>query len=649
MISVSRTHEWLEADGLGGYASGTTSGVNTRRYHALLLVAERPPADRRVLVNDAAVWLEGPGEPRYLSQHRYAPDVVSRLDAKLVSFDAEPWPRFSYQGDDFAFEREVIALHGLPVVLSTYRFSRLPAGARLCLRPLLSGRDFHALHHENAAFSFEAVTPGRYVRFQPYPSVTGIVSVTDGAYRHVPEWYRNFLYERERDRGLDFLEDLGSPGVHEFTLADPEVHWVVAADTPEVRAFLGDRTAKELAVEIVRTESARRRRFATRVERAVDAYVVKRGEGRTVIAGYPWFGDWGRDTFISLRGLCLATGRFTDARGILGAWASVVSDGMLPNRFADRDGERPEYNSVDAALWYVVCVGELLARAGDDVPARERDALVGAVHEIVVGHLSGTRHGIRVDGDGLLAAGEHGVQLTWMDAKVGDWVVTPRIGKPVEIQALWLHALSFAARLLGGHDDVLARGLASFESRFWNERAGCLFDVVDVDHEPGRTDDSIRPNQVFAAGGLPVRLLSGARARAVVDTVERELWTPLGLRSLSRSHPDYRGTYRGGVFDRDSAYHQGTVWPWLAGPFIEAWVVSRGGTPDAKTEARRRFFEPLASSLTSAGIGHLPEIADGDAPHAPGGCLFQAWSLSEMIRIAHSVLTDEPASRDHAG
>jgi predicted glycogen debranching enzyme len=356
---------------------------------------------------------------------------------------------------------------------------------------------------------------------------------------------------------------------------------------------------------------------------------VRRGDGRSIIAGYPWFTDWGRDTFISVRGLCLATGRVDDARKVLLAWADSVSEGMLPNRFTDA-GEAPEYNSVDASLWYVVVAGELLA-AGGLRPADER-SLLDCVQAIIRGYARGTRYGIRADDDGLLAGGVPGMQLTWMDAKVDGRVITPRIGKPVEIQALWINALAVAERSDPSLTRLRARATASFLERF-PRPDGSLYDVVDADHIRGNDDATFRPNQIFAVGGLPLALLEGNAARAVVDAVEARLWTPLGLRSLASDGPSYREHYVGGVVERDESYHQGTVWPWLAGPFIEAWVRVRGGTAAVRAEARQRFVAPLLETLETGGLGHLSEIADAAAPHHERGAPFQAWSLAELIRV----------------
>jgi predicted glycogen debranching enzyme len=466
--------------------------------------------------------------------------------------------------------------------------------------------------------------------------VPAVGALADGEYVPDAQWYQGFQYDEERNRGLDFEEDLASPGVFRWSPAQGEAVLLLG-----VSGSLPSESAAAPAYRrLRRAERARRGRFGSRLERAGDAYVVRRGAGRTIVAGYPWFTDWGRDTFISLRGLCLATGRLAEARSILLEWAGHVSEGMLPNLFVDQGGT-PEYNTVDASLWYVVAVHDYLRAVearGRGVPARDRRILGEAVRGILAGHVRGTRYRIRADADGLLAAGEPGVQLTWMDAKVGDWVVTPRIGKPVEIQALWLNALRAAGDFTTEHAELLERGTRSFARRFWNDEAGCLYDVVDADHEPGRLDGSIRPNQILAVGGLPYPLLRGDAARQVVDLVERTLWTPLGLRTLNPGAPGYRPRYEGGVLSRDGAYHQGTVWPWLLGPFVEAWVRVRGGGAAVRSEARRRFLDPILDHLAQAGVGHVSEIADAEAPHVPRGCPFQAWSVAEALRLDLQIL-----------
>ncbi|HEY0467038.1 MAG TPA: amylo-alpha-1,6-glucosidase, partial [Polyangiaceae bacterium] len=531
-------------------------------------------------------------------------------------------------------------LHGSPTVLLSFRLEGDAQGVRLCLRPFLSGRDFHALQHENSVFRFEPELQGSRLRFSPYPGVPSIDMLTNGTYTHAPEWYRNFRYAEEAERGLDCDEDLAAPGVLSFDLSAGPAIWISSAVTPGEPLPEGV-TAQSFLASSQRRERARRSAFANPLERAADSYLVARGSGRTIVAGYPWFCDWGRDTFIALRCMCLTTRRFSEARDILVEWSQVVSEGMLPNLFPDDNG-KPEYNSVDASLWYVIAANELLndPQGSSLLSLADQQALQGAILAIVSGYGRGTRFGIRRDADGLLACGEPGVQLTWMDAKVGGHVVTPRCGKPVEIQALWLNALAAAAALAPAFAGWLSDARAAFEPRFWNEASGSLNDVVDVDHQPGRVDASLRPNQIFAAGGLPLSLLSPERARRVIDTVERQLLTPIGLRSLAPSEPAYVPHYQGNAWHRDTAYHQGTVWPWLMGPFVEAWLKSRGNTDSAKREAEQRFIAPLRAHLNRAGIGHVSEIADAEAPHTPRGCPFQAWSVSELVRISALIRLD---------
>jgi predicted glycogen debranching enzyme len=638
-IAVDDRTEWLEADGQGGFASGTTLGVRTRRYHALLLAATTPPTGRMVLVNGLDAWIEAGAGPEFLTRQRYAPGVLApEHGATLESFADEPWPTWTYRlVDGTRIEHELFVPQGRAGVALRWRLiGRRAAGLPFAVRPFLSGRDSHALHHENSAFRFLEVTSAQRVEWHPYDGVPAVRALSNGSYHPDPQWYRGFLYSEERARGLDDTEDLAAPGVFHWDLSESDAVLLLGTDG----ALPNDLNPTEGFSRFRRSERARRARFATRLDRAGDAYLVRRDPGKTIVAGYPWFTDWGRDTFISLRGLCLATGRLADARSILLEWAGLVSEGMLPNRFVDQ-GDTPEYNTVDASLWYIIAVHEYLEAAeaaGRPVPARDRKTLGLSVQAILAGHVRGTRYGIKAGDDGLLAAGEPGVQLTWMDAKVGDWVVTPRIGKPVEIQALWLNALRIAERFTADYGSLYARGVESFSRCFWNPVAGCLYDVIDADHVAGRLDATMRPNQILAVGGLPHALLEGERARQVVDAVERQLWTPLGLRTLAPGAEGYTPRYEGGVRERDGAYHQGTVWPWLLGPFVEAWVRVRGGGAEVRAEARRRFFQPLLDHLSEAGLGHISEIADAEPPHTPRGCPFQAWSVGEALRLDRLVL-----------
>jgi len=654
-IERARQREWLETDGLGGFASGTVSGLRTRRYHGLLVAATTPPAGRMMLVSGADVSVETPGGRWFLSTQRYAPDTIGGHGERHVeSFALDPWPTWIFRlPDGTRIKHEILMRAGAPQVFLSWQLlagSRAPrpapdlAWTKLTVRPFFAVRDFHALARENPSFSFDHEIDGGHFRFRPYVNGPTIVASSSGAYRHQAHWYRSFVYDEERRRGLDFVEDLGSPGAWTFELGDGEAALVFTCQRA-VRdpAIVPARDALEAARTV---ERARRAKLGGPLERAADQYLVARGGGRTLIAGYPWFGDWGRDTFIAVRGLCLAAGRIDEAIEVLSAWAALVSQGMLPNFFPDGSVE-PEYNSVDASLWYVVAVGETLRAAGARLAGDVRRRLVAAVEAILTGYAKGTRHGIRATGDGLLAAGVPGQQLTWMDARVGGREITPRIGKPVEVQALWLNALSVGATLGTASADrwaeSLRRGRDSFERRFWDEASGRLHDVVDVDHQPGKVDGSLRPNQILAVGGLPLALLSGDRARRVVEVVERALLTPLGLRSLAPDEPGYCPRYGGGVAERDGAYHQGTVWPWLIGPFVEAYVRVHGATPAVLKDARQRFMAPLLAHLDEAGLGHVSEIADAEGPHTPGGCPFQAWSLGELLRLDRAVLAPSDA------
>jgi len=620
--------EWLEADGLGGFASGTVTGERTRRYHGLLLVATTPPTGRMMLVNGIDAFVTTPAGRFALSSQRYTPGVVYPDGASHIqAFNNEPWPTWTFAlPDGTRIEQQILVAHRRPLTVLSWRLLTPGRGVRLDVRPLLSGRDYHSMHHENGSIRFDAERFENVVSWRPYDGVPAVAAASNGQYAHGPEWYRNFLYTAEQERGRDSVEDLASPGTFVFDLSGADARLGLTTE-PAQEAAGSDLEAMHAA------ERARRARFSSPLDRAADAYLVTRGTGSTIIAGYPWFTDWGRDTFISLPGICLATGRLDAAREILLAWADAVSEGMLPNRFSD-SGEQPEFNAVDASLWYVVAVQAFLdeaARRKQSIRVRDLRALDRAILQIVEGYAAGTRHGIRMDDDALIAAGAPGVQLTWMDARVGSRVITPRIGKPVEIQCLWINALAIAGARDGRWRVVQEQASASFASRFWNEDRGCLYDVIDVDHVRGTADPLLRPNQIFAVGGLPLTLVSPDRASRIVDIVERELLVPLGLRTLATGDPGYVGHYGGGVEARDGAYHQGTAWPWLLYAFADACVRSR--PPDRTSQTLTTTAASLRAHLDTSGLGHLPEVVSGDAPYTPGGCPFQAWSLAALLRL----------------
>lgn len=630
---VNTLAEWLEADGLGGYASGTVGTVRSRRYHGVRVTAVTPPTGRTVLVAGIDVEADcGHGAEALTAQH-YEPGVTHPVLSRIESFDRDPWPAWTFVLSDGSRVRaEVLCTSGRARTILRWTRTAGVGPLRLRVRPLLAARDYHSMQHENAEVNLAVEQQGARLAWRLYDGTPDVVCLSNGEWTGAPAWYRQFLYDEERHRGLDATEDLIALGSLAFDLSlQPAV--IVLGDAVAMTDLDSDRLACSVSAA-ADAERTRRTALGGPLARAADQYLVRRGIGRTLLAGYPWFTDWGRDTFIAMRGLCLAAGRLDVARDILLEWTTAISRGMLPNRFPD-GGDEPEYNAVDASLWYVLVIGELLDHPDTHsvLSRHDRAELESAVTAILDGYARGTRYGIRCDDDGLLAAGAAGVQLTWMDARVGGRVITPRIGKPVEVQALWINALDVGTRVSRRWGQLRRAAADAFAGRFWNEERHCLFDVVDVDHVRGRTDATVRPNQIFAVAGLQGSLLAIDRARSVMQVVERELWTPMGLRSLSPADPSYAGHYRGGPSDRDAVYHQGTVWPWLIGPFVEAWWRVNGSSADAAATARDRFLAPLARHLDEAGLGHLSEVADGDAPHHPGGCPFQAWSLGEWMRI----------------
>lgn len=629
--------EWLETNGLGGYASSTVAGANTRRYHGLLVAALRPPGARTVLVSKIEDALQtGYGEYD-LSCNQYPDTVYPQGYRHIAEFRADPFPTWVYRAKDATLVKSVLMVHAANLTVVRYRLVSGP-DCTLTLRPLVTCRDHHHLLHESADFNgrVELRRARDMVRMKPFAAGPEIyLWLPGGRFEERGDWYRRFEYVREKERGLDYREDLYSPGYFACAIAPGQsICLVLASDDPS--ALCPDR----LVVE----EQERRARLAASAPQgapevvrslwsAADAFVVRSSTGRRgIIAGYHWFGEWGRDTMITVGGLLLATGRLADAGSVLLSYASYINQGLIPNCLGEADAPSA-YNAADASLWYVLAVGKFRRYGGD--PALVRDHLYPPLVQIIEGHLAGTRYGIRVEPNGLLRQGEPGVQLTWMDAKVGDRVVTPRQGKAVEIGALWYNALRTTADLAREcgereraerYEEAAAAAHASFEPTFWFEEGGYLYDCVDGEHK----DMAVRPNQVFAVS-LPYPLLPREKERSVVARVERELLTSFGLRTLCRRHPSYVGAYGGDQAKRDAAYHQGTVWPWLLGHFISAYVKVHDGAPEARERARG-WIEGSREHLSQAGLGFISEIFDGDPPHRPNGCIAQAWSVSEWVR-----------------
>ena len=627
--------EWLVTSGTGAFAMGTVAGGLTRRYHALLVAATEPPLGRTVTVAGMSeAVLDAAGAPLYLHTQEWGSGAVEpRGHALIESFELEgqvPCWRYALPGG--LLEKRVWMQRGANTAFLTYTLTRTVAGAayRLALRPLCTWRDYHALGRAGAMVQVDALDDGVAVTFAGAPAcwirATGAEATLDG------EWYRDLHLRAETERGMDDSQDLYAAGtlvcpLQPATTVAVSISLDPGARPEDAAASLVEEA--EHAAALLRAAPPPSPPWVARLVLAADQFVTERAGLATVMAGFPWFGDWGRDTFISLPGLSLATGRPEIAASLLRGFARYVEDGLLPNRFPDR-GETPQYNTADATLWYVEALRSYVAETGDH-------ALVGELWpvlcSIVAAHVRGTRHGIGVDpADGLLRAGEEGVQLTWMDAKVDGWVVTPRTGKPVEIAGLWFNALccmeEWQAHLsLPAPDGVdvaalRAKVAASFD-RYWNAETTYLNDVLDG---PGGDDALVRPNAVIAAA-LHHTPLSKARIAAVVSRAQRDLVTSLGLRSLAPGSPGYVAAYLGDLRARDGAYHQGTVWPWLIGPFAVAHLRAFN---DAAVV--RSFLEPLADHLRDAGLGSVSEIADASPPHTPRGCPWQAWSVAELLR-----------------
>jgi predicted glycogen debranching enzyme len=621
-------------NGLGGFACGTVSGANTRRYHGFLVASLSPPVERTLLVAKVELGVQYLGADTDLSSNEFAGGTISGQGfVHLESFAVRNGiPTWRYAVADALIEQQIFMAPGANTSYLRLELLRASAPLSVKLKPLLAYRDYHSQNRGAQPFHLES--DAAQCRVQAFAGARPYrMSVSQGRFTPAPEWYWNFWHRMEAERGLDAVEDLLTPGTFAADLSPNQPVYLVATaedapPAPGAQILDALKAASErLTAPLPDTAPVWIRTLA----RASDQFIVRRGEASSsIIAGYPWFTDWGRDTMISLPGLSTALGRYDLAAGILRTYASFVDRGMLPNVFPDR-GEAPQYNTADATLW--------MFQALDDYCSAKRDPdLVNEMFPILMtvihAHSQGTRHGIRVDpADGLLHAGEPGMQLTWMDAKHGDQVFTPRIGKPVEINALWLNALDVALRLASqvGNDgeqrfcqSLLASARSGF-GRFWNAERACLFDVIDVDG--GRTNDPcIRPNQILAIS-LPLCTLSPAQMRAVVDCCARELLTSYGLRSLSPKEPGYIGRYSGDGRQRDAAYHMGTVWAWLLGPFARAHYRVYGDARLAQS-----FLDPLAQHLNSACLGTLSEIFDGDAPHNARGCFAQAWSVAEILR-----------------
>ncbi len=629
--------EWLETNGIGGFACSTVSGANSRRYHGILTAATRPPLGRVTMLSKFEEVLTIDGEIFELSANQYSNIIHPKGFRYLTSFELNPFPIWTFKINGIEIERRIFMVHGQNTTVCVWRVKSKVAGkdadVRLELKPLLSFVDYHRLQHETSEINGEYIATENCVLVNPFSKTPELffnhnsLEISKTGY-----WYKKFEYAVEKQRGFDFHEDLFQPFTLTFDLRRTATIIVSTEQQNYANAEIFEKQEIERREDLIKIAEAKDD-FTKQLVLAADQFIVKRGRGETIIAGYPWFSDWGRDTMIALNGLTLATNREGIAKNILREYSKHISEGMIPNRFPD-EGEKPEYNTVDATLWYFEAIRAFVEKTEDYDFVKEE--LYEKLVEIIYHHQKGTRFNIKMDDDGLLYAGENGCQLTWMDAKYGDEVFTPRIGKPVEIQALWYNALKimehFAKEFRDKDGKYQYKEMAktakkSFNKEFWNADEEYLYDVVKGDEK----DASVRPNQIFAVS-LKHSMLSMFRAKKVVQKVERELFTPVGLRSLSPDDPNYEGIYIGDPYKRDSAYHQGTVWAWLVGAFITSLERTY---PKGRKHRQYvdKILEGFENHLRDEGIGQISEIFDGDFPHEPRGCFAQAWSVAEILRV----------------
>jgi predicted glycogen debranching enzyme len=673
-LYAAEAREWLVTNGIGGFACGTIAGTLTRRYHGLLVAALRPPLDRTLLVSKIDEIVEYNGETYALGANRWANGAIDpRGYAYIERFRLEgTLPAWTYAFADALLEKRVWMGHGVNTTYVEYRLVRASAPVQLSAKILVNYRDYHSLTHAGGwHIDVQPVQGG--IRVHAFAEATPFyVRSAEAKAEAVNVWYRDFELTAERVRGLEHREDSLHAATFRAELNAASGPVTIVASTDKEAGADGSlalltRGAGEM--ELVRACARAHPNWpewpawVKQLVLAADQFIVARPaqdspnaavssgppapslDGVSIIAGYPWFSDWGRDTMIALPGLLLATGRPAIAAVMLRTYARYVDRGMIPNRFPDA-GISPEYNTVDAALWFFEAARQYYAATHNLSLVRE---IFPALAQIIGGYTRGTRYNIHVDGsDGLVYAGEPGIQLTWMDAKVNDWVVTPRIGKPVEVNALWLNALATQATFAKAlsiserpYTDLAARARQGFQ-RYWNAGVNYCFDVIDG---PEGNDASLRPNQLFAVA-LEESPLNPGQQRAVVDVCARELLTSFGLRSLSRHDPRYCGHYGGDRRQRDAAYHQGTVWGWLIGPFVHAFLRT-GGSP----EQALSYLAPFESHLKIHGLGTASEIFNADPPFEPRGCFAQAWTVAELLRAwttaAHRVIGTSTIARSN--
>jgi predicted glycogen debranching enzyme len=635
--------EWLLTNLRGGYASSTVIGCNTRRYHGLLIGSLDPPVNR-VLAFSSCLETVTIGPARFELATCEFPDKIlpDGFQHLRQFYRVDSGVHFHYQLGDLGLKKSVYLLHEQDTAAIVYEFSGVSQPVDFALRPFAAMRDFHSLQKSESKLECTSVSEGQLIRNSSQDCGCLLLDCPGASFEKDEQWWFNFTYRCDRERGQDFMEDLFSPGVFKCRIESPKMV-VVWADLskeykpgrfvpPDIEYAVGRLSRHHQAI----AAEAKDDKLLGTLFAAADQFIARRKtrdiDTTTILAGYPWFADWGRDAFISLPGLLLAANRFEEAKAVLACFAQAASQGMIPNRFDDYTNTA-HFNSIDSSLWFINAAFAYLEASGDRWIF---DGLfLPKIVSIIDSYRKGTRFDIHADNDGLITGGDFNTQLTWMDAKCGGIAFTPRHGKAVEINALWFNALMLLNKFYDSdnqqHNDLkleIDKVGQSFCRLFWNESWGWLNDCVLPDDT---ADATLRPNQIFAVS-LPFSPLSSAQQKAVVNIVEQKLLTPFGLRTLSPDDRRYHGKYSGHQGYRDRAYHQGTVWPWLMGPFVEAYLKVNDYDLKSKKSAAR-FIEPLLTHLTSDGcIGQLCEIFDGDPPHRPKGCFAQAWSIAGLIR-----------------
>lgn len=656
--------EWIITNGIGGYASLSLICSNNRRYHGLLVSALKPPTGRQLFLSNILEELVFPdGSHVSLSSFKTGDGYINDGFSHLQRVNYGYLPEFVYSYRDIIIKKKVAMKYGQNTTVLQYEIRNGSSEAVFKLSPLINNRDHHhSSKSRDLKFKVELKAHGVSIFHQDSETGLGMFSRECEIHSFDNCFFYNMFYGAEQERGLEDTEDHFMPGCFNIELKPLETKIVsFSATTEKYTSKESDSLGQweipegvdagevivqeENRLRLIQKRSGFSNEFCRRLVLAADSFIVYRRstDSKTIIAGYPWFTDWGRDTMIALSGLTLVTGRYEDARDILLTFSKYTYNGLIPNMFPD-NGEKPAYNSVDAALWYFDAVNSYLEYTGDYRFVRKH--IYSCLKQICSSFTQGTVYDIGMTEDGLITAGNECTQLTWMDAKVGDWVVTPRQGKAVEINALWYNALMVMSKLASKFDDediytrMAENTKLSFERVFWNNKSQCLYDVVNSSGK----DESIRPNQILAVG-LAYPVIDGEKAVRIIQKVWSELYTPYGLRTIAVNDPAYRGLYHGGPFERDGAYHQGTVWAWLLGRFIKAYVRFEAGGEQTGHNALD-FISPFVDHIKDGGLGSISEIFDGDNPHYPRGCFAQAWSVSEILRAAVEDVRIEQLSRD---